>query len=62
MEIVIDGILYQLTKSKQFVVCYEYQKDGHTFVLGPKDIMKAYREGRIRDGEKICKRLIAQGY
>ena len=62
MTIVIDGTIYGLTKSKEFTVCYEYHRDGRTFVLGPKDIMKAYREGRIRDGEEICRRFVIQGY
>ena len=62
MSIVIDGIIYGLTKSKMFTVCYEYQKDGKTFVLTPNEIMKEYREGNIRDGDAICREFVLQGY
>ncbi len=61
MRILIDKAWYGLHKSKEFTVCYEYHKDETTFVVTPAELLKAYREGRLDDGEEVCQRLIKTG-
>ena len=62
MTILIDDVRYILTKSEQFTVCYEYRKDNRTFVVGPAELAKAYREGRLSGGDELYKRLVMRGY
>ena len=61
MRILIEGTWHTLQKSKDFTVCYEYHKEERTFIVTPAELLKAYREGRLDDGEEVCQRLIKTG-